>query len=83
MESKMQPDDPELAMLQKAMDSVSEHFDTIQIFATRQDQDGTFHHECGTGNWFARRGQIRDWLTKSDEVAKQEVRRREDGPTFQ
>lgn len=55
----------DIAIVQKALDGLGEHFDTVHIFCTRYDpvDDGaTVHLQRGTGNWFARYGQIRNWL---------------------
>lgn len=51
-------------MLEEALSKLSEHFDTIQIFATTHngDDNGTSHHNIGTGNWYARYGQVKCWV---------------------
>lgn len=58
--------DEDLARLQQACESLGEHFDSIQIFATIHDPDrgngGTTNASWGSGNWFARKGQIEEWL---------------------
>lgn len=51
--------------IQDALDALSEHYDTVQIFATRHEAgslDGTLNFQRGVGNWYARRGQVADWL---------------------
>lgn len=73
--------DEDLARLQQACESLGEHFDSIQIFATRHDPDrgngGTTNASWGSGNWFARKGQIEEWLLKQDERSRIEVRQSE------
>ena len=56
----------DMAVLQKAMDMLSEHFCTVQIFCTRHDgaDDCTSSFRKGCGNWFARYGQIREFVDK-------------------
>lgn len=40
------------------------HFDTVQIFVTRQEPGnaGTVGFSDGLGNWYARMGQVRQWV---------------------
>lgn len=54
--------------LKKLCEALGEHFDTVQVFATRHDPEagGTVHMNCGVGNWFARRGQVMEWLEMPD-----------------
>lgn len=67
--------------LKKAVSDLSEWFDTVQIFVTRYeggDDGGTLNLGAGDGNYFARRGQVEEWLMKANEEAKIMVRKRED-----
>ena len=43
---------------------LSEHFDTVQIFVTRHisNEKGTVQCNAGSGNFFARFGQVQFWL---------------------
>ncbi len=56
--------DADQKRLKAALDSLSEHFDAVQIFATRQESSlgGVVRCSEGVGNWYARYGQIRCWL---------------------
>lgn len=68
----------ELGLIQKHVDALGEHFETVQIFCTRHDaaiEDGTISVVLGSGNWFARYGVVREWLVKNDERARESVRR--------
>lgn len=52
-------------LLSRLITILGEHFDSVQIFATRQKVDEpntTCYRNVGTGNYFARRGMIEDWL---------------------
>jgi hypothetical protein len=65
------------SVLRKAAHDLGEHFDTIQIFVTTHqpaELGGTMHGSLGVGNWYARYGQIREWLIRTDEDAKCSVR---------
>lgn len=44
---------------------LAEHVDTVQIFVTFHAEDGetTSSYEYGQGNFYARQGQIDEWLT--------------------
>jgi hypothetical protein len=70
----------DLERVRKAVDELGEHFDTIQIFATRDDggEIGTVSCNLGSGNWFARLGQVAEWLTMQKERASEKVRREND-----
>lgn len=69
---------PDLALLRKAVDGLGEHFDTVQVFVTRHEAgtaDGTKHISMGSGNWFARFGQIKVWVIQTDEHERGAARR--------
>lgn len=73
----------DMTRLKEACDNLCEHFDTIQIFATRvQDktdgEEGTVSVTCGNGNWFARRGQIADWMIAQDAETRKNAERDDD-----
>jgi hypothetical protein len=70
--------DEDLERVKKAVSDLGEHFDTVQIFITRQEpgQKSTQHIALGSGNWFARYGQVREWMIREDESAR--VSRRDD-----
>jgi ABC-type uncharacterized transport system ATPase component len=68
-----QPSDDEI--VRKAVDELIEHFDTATVMVTRHDQaslNGTMTCVMGAGNWFARYGQIRAWVLRQEEKAKNE-----------
>lgn len=54
----------DMALLKKAAGQLMEHFDTVQIFVTKQCEGAgdTVNANWGCGNWFARYGQVRGWL---------------------
>lgn len=59
----------DVALLQKHVDALGEHFDSVQIFCTRHDParaDGTVAVQLGVGNWYARYGHITDWIARQD-----------------
>lgn len=70
-------------LVTKAIEQLGEHFDTIQIFATRYtggEKGGTVHVCKGDGNWYARYGQVVEWINREEESARIEMRNdREDG----
>lgn len=61
----------EVALVDKAVNLLSEHFDTVQIFITKTESNSTYAGAKGSGNFYARRGQIRDWMIKEDEIVKE------------
>lgn len=73
--------DSDLRMVRECVDKLGEHFDSVQIFCTRHEsgqEGGTINIPLGTGNWFARYGQIRNWINKEEESSREEIRREND-----
>lgn len=71
-------EDQDIVRLQRAVESLGEHFDTVQIFVTRYEPDesggGTINVNWGSGNWFARKGQVDNWIMKENERIRREVK---------
>lgn len=64
--------DEDMKRIQAALDLLSEHFDTVQVFCTRHEAgrlEGTVTADMGTGNWYARYGQVRAWLLHQDAMS--------------
>jgi hypothetical protein len=57
-------------ILKKHVLLLNEHFDSVQIFATRHisNELGTVRAAYGSGNFFARVGQIGLWLDRQSEL---------------
>lgn len=72
---------PEIKMqreqIDKALQNLREYFETVQILCTSllPDDGKTRFWQRGSGNWFARVGQIKDWIIRQDEESRCEVRR--------
>jgi hypothetical protein len=67
----------QLSPLKKAIHDLGEHFESVQIFvSTHQPAEvgGTVHASVGVGNWYARYGQIREWVIRTEEETKCRVR---------
>lgn len=54
------------AVIERCIDELRKRFDTVEIFVTRQEHGGkdsdTVGFATGCGNWYARYGQIAEWL---------------------
>lgn len=52
-----------------------EHFDSVQVFCTRRlDKDGnTRTVAIGDGNWYARYGQVREWVLMEEAKSKDQA----------
>lgn len=79
---KLKPETPE-DILQEALESLREHFDNVQIFASSHVSTGTSENDTdawtvGSGNWHARCGQIQDWMLREDENVRIHTRRKFD-----
>lgn len=45
----------------------SQGFDSVMVFANLFDnEEKTSHWALGDGNWFARFGQVREWLVRTE-----------------
>jgi hypothetical protein len=69
--------DPDLDMVTEHCTKLGEHFDTVQIFVTRHEagkEDGTVNVNYGSGNWFARYGQVKEWVLRRDEDTRVSIR---------
>jgi hypothetical protein len=67
----------EQKLLDDAVQNLGEHYDSVQIFCTRHESGengGTLAVKKGTGNIYARYGQVREWLIQQDEGVKNELK---------
>ena len=71
-------DNADMEMISDVLARLGEHFDSVQIFASRQEVDGgdqsVVNIYSGCGNWFARYGQVKNWLITENERTKTRVR---------
>jgi len=63
---------------QKAVE-LSEHFDSVQVFVTlhRGGEEVTLALDAGKGNFYARLGQVNEWLRIQDQYQRHEAIRRD------
>ncbi len=67
--------DREIALIDSHVAQLMEHFDSVQILATRTKSDGTtIGVTRGRGNWYSRVGYAREWLLRDDEYNRINVR---------
>ena len=53
--------------------------DTVHVFATKRVLGRkTMIYDVGEGDWYARYGQVREWLLQEDEIIRDKVRSRGD-----
>lgn len=74
--------DADVKRVRQHVNSLAEHFDSVQIFCTRHDgsKDGTVNIHVGAGNWFTRYGFCHAWLIRQDEVERMNQRKDDDEP---
>jgi hypothetical protein len=73
----------DLAVVDRALAIVKQHFDNVMIFANRLDiTDGasSVNVQKGLGNYYARYGHCRAWVMKQDESFKSDEK--SDFPEF-
>jgi hypothetical protein len=60
--------DSDMDELKKCVAELMKRFDCVQIFASRHEADsgGTVNCHFGSGNWFARYGQVKQWTLIED-----------------
>ena len=61
---------PDMSPVDKAVDQLGEHFDTVQILVTKREGDRTFAACRQSGCIYARYGQMREWLITVDEQTR-------------
>lgn len=71
--------DPRVARVESALRELSEHFDSVRIFATVHDpdggdSDGTHAITRGYGNWYATFGFVTEWAERQNERSRQTER---------
>ena len=72
--------DQDLEMVQKHARALHEFFDSVQIFCTRynpngveeDDEGSTTRVSHGEGNYYARYGQVAQWVDKERAVTERE-----------
>jgi hypothetical protein len=56
---------------------LAEHFESVQVFVTVHRREGTRMVsnalDLGSGCWYTRYGQVREWLLMNDERARQKA----------
>ncbi len=66
-------------MIQRKACELAEHFDSVQIFVTRHrgGEEMTASYEFGKGNFYARYGQIAEWLSIQDQFQRNHAIRKD------
>lgn len=68
----------DITIIEKHIAQLMEHFESVQIIATKIEGDETIAASKGDGNWYARVGSVRDWLAQQDERTREQVKRERD-----
>lgn len=72
--------DADVRKLDNHIAALMEHFDTVQILCTRYDSKdkSTTQVSRGAGNWYARTGQMQEFLLKADTETQETIARQMD-----
>jgi hypothetical protein len=64
--------------IDRVVHQLSEHYCTVHVFVSRHegDKDQTRSVNRGSGSWFSRYGQIREWLVYEDERIRECARQK-------
>lgn len=75
----MTPDE-NLAVVKRHVAMLMEHFDSVQVFATKSNDEDetTFSVNYGSGNWYARYGQVQEWMVQQASRADAQIRKEDD-----
>lgn len=67
---------PEAKRIQDAVKVLSEHFDSVMVFATQSTDtaNGTRHWIHGAGNFFTRYGLVKSWVIGEEEKTRLDIR---------
>lgn len=70
----------DLALVTQAVESLGEHFDSVEIFVSshRPDLGGSRALNRGCGNWYTRYGQITEWIVRENEREREHLRHPEE-----
>jgi hypothetical protein len=60
--------DKKMALIENQCKILMSSFDSVIIFATKYENGDTAHFVEGDGNWFARYGQVREWVNSQERV---------------
>jgi hypothetical protein len=74
--------DDVIAILEKHVNALQEHFDQVQIFVSKNEpeREATMTAHRGGGNWYARYGQVKEWAIRQDEIFRIGARNSESEP---
>jgi hypothetical protein len=75
---KTKPRDRDIEVLRRHAAQLMEHFETVQIFVTRDKKKLTQAMNYGDGNFYARLAQAREFVVRQDEYVRQEARGEQD-----
>lgn len=66
-------------LVDKFASEMAEHFDSVQVFVTLHEggEENTSSYETGRGNFYARLGQIKEWVEIQDQYQRNEAIRRD------
>ena len=59
-------------LVREFIDRISEHVDSVSVFVNKKrdcGNKGTWHMTNGYGNWYARYGQIMDWVEQQKAIS--------------
>jgi hypothetical protein len=81
-QSKWQDNEPEIKSMNVMLDALREHWDNVQVFCSRIDPDPKKEDDAGStqrlimgrGNYYARIGQVKEWVTTEDQKTREEAR---------
>jgi len=68
----------EIARLDRCLAQLSDHYDSIQIIATRHEGTRTISADRGTGNWHSRFGAVSEWVERERARVWAQVERDDD-----
>jgi hypothetical protein len=63
----------EFTLMKNCVAQLSEHFDSVRIVATRHANGSTAHASWGSGNWYAQKASVEEWLLSAEARTQAQV----------
>ena len=75
----MSDGDEDLKEIERHVAQLGEHFESIRVIASRNQDGKTITYSSGAGNFYAQLGSVRDWLVRQEARSREHARREMEG----
>lgn len=74
-------EDPDITIMDRHVAALMEHFDTVHVFTSRHEpgrEGKSMVCDRGSGHWYARYGQVKEWIIRQEREIKRSCDHRDD-----